>query len=1047
MKRASVGAVLFSAVELLLVSVPVCLASAKTQAATTDHQFHFSAASKTATIFKNDVHHRAANADLMQAPRPAAISQKRQAQTGLNSRANATPRRYTANPPIGKLGLISASQVVTGGGTYWDAAKGDFNGDGNQDLVTIVQTDNSGTYGYALSILLGNGDGTFQSPKLTTITDNCAVFAVGDVNGDKKDDILLIHVAGQCSNTSSSFDVFTSNGDGTLTKGINYAISPNPVMGGGLYINTNSGHLDLVAVDLPENSSGTPTGPSDVVTVLGNGDGTFSASPASVTLSGQVRGPVVADLNGDGIVDVAGIDFNSNEVTVYLAKSGSAYAGGVAYNTSDGVWDACNLTVGDLNGDGYPEIVTPNCYDENVTIFMNNKDGSYQLGAYYNVAVGGSGSAAAADYLSPAAVAIADVNGDGKPDLIVTNDESADVTILNGNGNGTVNVPTVGYATGGYPQTAAVVADFNGDGHPDLVLANDEFNLVLLKGYGDGTFRAALDYYAPIGNGYYGQSKGIATGDFNGDGVADFVVAGVNNISGLGGVNVFLSRSDGSLQPAVTYGSSSCDYFVAVADFNKDGKLDFVTTDCSANVQLFIGNGDGTFTAGNIFASGGSSPSDLVAADFDGDGYPDVAVINYNGSSNSSVGVLLNDKTGNLQSAVTYTLSGLTTQGIAAADVNGDSKTDLIVPLNNGSAVSILLGNGDGTFQAEQDVSLGVNYPAAATVADVNGDGIQDLIVTLDDGGGDDIAILLGTNPWGYQAPTYLASSLQDYNLNSPYPQYLKVVDIDGDGKPDLVYTNPNYGTVGILFGTGSGSFYDPVEYPAGENPWGLAVADVNGDGTPDVVTASENFAGVTVLLNANGNAIAGDYTVTPNSNSATVTAGSSATFAFTVTPTNHYDGTVTFSCGILPSLATCAFNPAAVTLNGTTAATVTLTISTTAASTASVIPHSDSGILLASIGGMGLFGLVFGLLAPSGPGRPRPGRRATLALLGIIVVSMLFWTACGGSVNNNNTSGKSQSSGTPAGTYTVTVTATGTAGTNNGNTLGHVVKLTLTVQ
>jgi hypothetical protein len=1053
MKRALLSAVVFSAVALLLVFAPVSFALPKTHAVITDHQFHFSTANKTGAIFKSDAHHRTANAESIEASKSAPFAQKKKAKAGLKSRANGKARRYTANPPTGKLGFVSAAEILTGGGTYWDAAKGDFNGDGNQDLVTIVQTDNSGTYDYALSILLGNGDGTFQSPVLTTITDSCALFVVGDVNGDKKDDILLVHIAGQCSNPNSSFDVLTSNGDGTLTQGANYAISANPLLGGGLYVTTNSGHLDLVAVDLPENS-GTPTGPSNVVTVLGNGDGTFSANPTPVALSGQVQGPVLADLNGDGILDVAGVDYTTNQVTVYLATSTSAYASGVAYDTPDHVWDACNLTVGDLNGDGYPEIVTPNCYDENVTVFVNNKNGSYQPGVYYNVAVGGSGSAAAADYLSPAAVAIADVNGDGKPDIISTNNESADVTILTGNGDGTVNVPTVGYAAGGFPQTPAVVADFNGDGYPDLVLADDAFNLVFLKGYGDGTFRAALDYYAPIGNGgYYGQSKGIATGDFNGDGIPDFVVGGVNNISGLGGVNVFLSRPDGSLQPAVTYGSSSCDYFVAVADFNHDGKLDFATTDCNSNVQIFTGNGDGTFTAGNTFASGGSSPDDLVAADFNGDGYPDVAVINYNGLSNSSVGVLLNDGTGNLLTAVPYALSALTMQGIAASDVNGDGKADLVVPINNasgtGSVVGILLGNGDGTFQAEQDFALSAVYPAAVTVADVNGDGIPDILVTLDNGGGQDIAVLLGTsNPWGYQAPTYLASSLQDYNLNSPYPQYLKVVDVNGDGNPDLVYTNAAYGTVGILFGAGSGSFYDPVEYAAGENPWGLAVADVNGDGAPDVVTADEDFAGVTVLLNANGAATAGNYTVTASPTSATVTAGSNATFTLTVTPSNHYDGQVTFSCGTLPALAKCTFNPASVTLNGITPAMVALSISTTAPSTASVISHTGSAILFASIGGMGLFGLVFGFLGPCGPGRPRLGSRAKLALLGIVVLVVLSWTACGGSVNSTTTPpGKSQNPGTPSGTYTVTVTATGTAGTNNGNTSAHPVNLTLTVQ
>lgn len=982
----------------------------------------------------------------------APFEQRTQAQAAadLKSRANGEPRRY-ASPPTGKLGFVSATQIAAGGavnttlGVSEDAAKGDFNGDGKEDLVTIVDEVNDGSSSLFLSIMLGNGDGTFQSPVLTALTCRSG-FVVGDVNGDGKDDILLIKSAIQC-NTTSSFEVLLSNGDGTFTQGNSYALSPYPIEGGGLYVTTNSGHLDVVAVDLPTVIPPSPPSatPSHVVTVLGNGNGTFSTTPISVPLSGQVSNPVLADLNGDGILDVAGLNYTfstlmpppPSEVVVYLATSTSAFASGVTYNTYD-TGEPCNVTVGDLNGDGYPEIVTPNCNDENITVFVNNGNGSYQTGVYYNAAVGGSGSAAAAGNVGPSAVAIADVNGDGKPDIISTNSESSDVTILTGNGDGTVNAPTIGYAVGGnFPSAPAVVADFTGDGNPDLVVADFGLSPVFLKGYGDGTFRAAVDYYTPNG----GCSADVASGDFNGDGIPDFVAGGT----------VFLSRPDGTMQPGVTY-SSGC--FVAVADFNHDGKLDFAATDGVGNVQIFFGKGDGTFTAGGVFATGGTGPDDLVAADFNGDGYPDLAVINSNISgSSSNVSVLLNDKTGNFQTAATYPLSlGYASQGIAAGDVNGDGNVDLAVPYNmilpydEVNSVAILLGNGDGTFQAEQDVTL-AGTPQAVAIADVNGDGITDLVVTLINSVvvGENIAILLGTgtgSAWGYQAPTYLASSVQD---NNPGPQYLKVVDINGDGIPDLVYTNVVYRTVGILLGAGSGSFYSPVEFLVGGTN-GLAIADVNGDGAPDVVVAGADFGGVTVLLNANGSATTANYTMAVNSASATITAGSKAAFTFTITPSNHYNGTVTLSCGTLPSLVTCTFNPASVTPNGDTPVTVTLSISTAAPSTASssgmrrpaVTPRERSGMLLASISGTSLFGLMF-------VGGWRKRNRWSGVGLGIVFLAALFWVACGS--GSNSTTPPVQKPGTPAGTYTVTVTATGTAGTNSGDTSAHVVKITLTVQ
>ena len=99
---------------------------------------------------------------------------------------------------------------------------------------------------------------------------------------------------------------------------------------------------------------------------------------------------------------------------------------------------------------------------------------------------------------------------------------------------------------------------------------------------------------------------------------------------------------------------------------------------------------------------------------------------------------------------------------------------------------------------------------------------------------------------------------------------------------------------MGVLFGQGNGSFYDPVEFPSGSYAYGLVVADVNGDGAPDVVTAARDFSGVTVLLNANGKGTMGDYAVAPSQTTATVAAGSTATFTLTVNPINHYNGTVT---------------------------------------------------------------------------------------------------------------------------------------------------------
>ena len=172
-------------------------------------------------------------------------------------------------------------------------------------------------------------------------------------------------------------------------------------------------------------------------------------------------------------------------------------------------------------------------------------------------------------------------------------------------------------------------------------------------------------------------------------------------------------------------------------------------------------------------------------------------------------------------------------------------------------------------------------------------------------------------------------------------------------------------------------------------------IADVNQDGAPDVVTAGDDFSGVTVLLNASGSGTHPGYTVAPDTNTATVSAGGSATFNLVLTPANHYSGVVTLTCGTLPDYTTCTFNPPTVTMDGHTPVTVQLTLTTTAvgpstAVRADVNPNRGSAILMASMSGMGLFGMILA-------GSFKKRNRCTAVLLALLTVSMTMATVgCG---------------------------------------------------
>jgi hypothetical protein len=354
-------------------------------------------------------------------------------------------------------------------------------------------------------------------------------------------------------------------------------------------------------------------------------------------------------------------------------------------------------------------------------------------------------------------VAVADVNGDGKPDLVVTNcggcygppriGHGGSVGVLLGNGDGTFQ-PATTYDSGGAVPVFVAVADVNDDGKPDLVVVNRNSNDIgVLLGNGDGTFQPAVTY----GSGS-GSPLLVAVADVNGDGKPDLLVAhfcGGTNCDGL--VGVLLGNGDGTFQLAVTY-SSGGEYAsaVAVADVNGDGKPDvLVTTNvytcCTPGgaVGVLLGNGDGTFQpavtyhSGQIFIPPASSR--LAVADVNGDGKPDLIVEDTEccNSANGAVSVLLGNGDGTFKPVVTYK-SGAGGWGtsVAVADVNGDGKPDIVATdqcagancINNG-LVAVLLGNGDGTFQAAQTYSAGGFITNSVAVADVNGDGKPDLVV------------------------------------------------------------------------------------------------------------------------------------------------------------------------------------------------------------------------------------------------------------------------------------------------------------------------------
>jgi hypothetical protein len=336
----------------------------------------------------------------------------------------------------------------------------------------------------------------------------------------------------------------------------------------------------------------------------------------------------------------------------------------------------------------------------------------------------------------PKSSAVSDFNGDGIPDLVVANYGDNTVSVLLGNGDGTFQ-PKVTYAAGPWPVSVAV-GDFTGNGIQDLVVANNGTGtLSILLGNGNGTFQAPVTYASSGSN-----PVDVVVADLNGDGIPDLAVAGD------GAVAILLGKGDGTFQPQVTYSTSSVARAVAVADFNGDGIPDLVVADeMTSEVSVFLGNGNGTFRAPATYAAG-AYVWDIKVGDFNGDGIADVVVANYVGGT---VSVLLGNGDGTLRPPVAYA-TGAGPWAVALTDVNGDGIPDLVATNNWGGTVSVLFGNGDGTFQPQVTLTAGV-APMAAAVGDFNGDGFTDLAIT-DDSSNTVLALL------GDQSATFSASGI-----------------------------------------------------------------------------------------------------------------------------------------------------------------------------------------------------------------------------------------------------------------------------------------------
>jgi len=650
----------------------------------------------------------------------------------------------------------------------WAAVRADLNNDGHLDLAVANHGANT------ISVLLGNGDATF-APRVDWPTGTGpACVALGDLNGDGYVDLVV--------------GLYEAMGVGVRLGLGGGSFGPETVYSLG------TGVLDIELGDMDGD------GPLDVVVagavkvIHGQGDGSLGAVH-DTSISG--RSVTIADLNGDSRRDLVVANDGTNAVTVLLGTGGGAFAAPVDYAPGDGPDEA---TVGDMNGDGHPDLLA---VGYGVSIFLGAGNGTFGTATRY-------GS------FTVQTVVTADLNGDGKLDVAVGPLESGTVVFL-GNGNGSL-APANALFTGGDPVAAG---DFNADGKQDIVGLSGSNLLGILRGNGDGTFGTARTFGTPSATG------APAIADLNGDGNADVVAVGPNS------VYRWLGDGHGGLGSRWQYAACCDPSQLVFADFNADMRPDLAVTSYANNaVSILLGNGGDGFDFPMTFASG-AGPSAVASADFNRDGRPDLVVAN---TLTNTFSVLMGLGDGTFSSNVDYVAAGSISQ-IATGDLNADSNIDVVVTCSGQNVAGVFLGSSNGVFSFFQNYFAG-SSPRGIRLADLNSDTNLDLVMT--NLSSNTVSFLAGSGNGQFGVRTTFATG--------GGPWSLAIDDVDSDGRSDLVTSNG--GTISVLRGNGNGTFALHIDYgvPSVLNSFALGRLDNNS--SPDLVAGSPNQC-LSVMLNS----------------------------------------------------------------------------------------------------------------------------------------------------------------------------------------------------
>ncbi|MFK7988571.1 MAG: FG-GAP-like repeat-containing protein [Sandaracinaceae bacterium] len=578
-------------------------------------------------------------------------------------------------------------------------------------------------------------------------------------------------------------------------------------------------------------------------TVYGMGDGRFwGVHEAAI---GAVNNMTTADVNGDGRADVLATVGNNLHVALGNGfgfdppVATSVQVGGVGSLADD-------LAVGDVNGDTHLDLVVSTRSSDHVSVLLGDGTGVFTATAIYSTRVDAAGDV-------PRAVSLARLNADAHLDIAVACAGTDDIVIFLNDGLGGFGAPTVftnRVGAGGDNPVEMVVADISNDGRADILtvnIASEDF--VVLAGAGDGTFGTPIRFSTVDGAGGGQDPVNLQVADVTGDTVLDVVVAAASSDQ----VVIFAGMPAGASFAAPVYlsvadgASGDNPQALALADMNADGDLDIVTANStSRDVSVLRATGGGSFAAARTFeaspGTAGGAVGALAVADMTGEGDLDILA-----ASGSRFVAVAGDGAGNLYPAQELELAS-DLREVALADLNSDGRIDYVVAGHNTSHRiyhGVQRESGDFTLTSTSAYSSpNGDDPLAVALGRLNADSHVDVVVLADIDRG--FHRFLNTGSGNFGSRLYTAGGL--FSVSD-----IILAEVTGDTSLDVIVSGPSNDAVDIYPGSGTGGFgsrqrHTTAVSTSGQSPAMVQVADLDGDSVPDIFTGNGASNDVTVL-------------------------------------------------------------------------------------------------------------------------------------------------------------------------------------------------------